>query len=92
MNKEKILHDEAMDEDSEWAFWFDGKNINEVMFCQYFLRLHPKIDRCTTPAVLPCNHLSSCSQDLSFLCFFRCSCSFFSLPSVIIMSITSVRS
>lgn len=30
-----------MDEDSEWAFWFDGKNINEVMFCQYFLRLHP---------------------------------------------------
>ena len=41
MNEEKILHDEAMDEDSEWAFWFDGKNINEVMFCRYFLRLHP---------------------------------------------------
>ena len=41
MNEEKILHDEAMNEDSEWAFWFDGKNINEVMFCQYFLRLHP---------------------------------------------------
>ena len=41
MNEEKILHDEAMDEDNEWAFWFDGKNINEVMFCQYFLQLHP---------------------------------------------------
>ena len=41
MKEEKILHDEALDEDSEWAFWFDGKNINEVMFCQYFLRLHP---------------------------------------------------
>ena len=37
MNEEKILHDEALDEDSEWAFWFDGKNINEIMFCQYFL-------------------------------------------------------
>ena len=41
MNEEKILHDEALDEDSDWAFWFDGKNINEVMFCQYFLQLHP---------------------------------------------------
>lgn len=41
MNEEKILHDEALDEDSDWAFWFDGKNINEIMFCQYFLQLHP---------------------------------------------------
>ena len=41
MNEEKILHDEAMDEDDEWAFWFDGKNINEVLFCQHFLQLHP---------------------------------------------------
>ncbi|MDM8108876.1 hypothetical protein QUV93_03205 [Phascolarctobacterium faecium] len=41
MNEEKILHDEAKDEDSEWAFWFDGKNSNEVLFCQYFLQLHP---------------------------------------------------
>ena len=41
MKEEKILHDEALDEDSEWAFWFDGKNINEVLFCQHFLQLHP---------------------------------------------------
>ena len=39
MNEEKNLHDEALDEDNEWAFWFDGKNINEVMFCQYFLQI-----------------------------------------------------
>ena len=41
MNEEKILHDEAVDENVEWAFWFDGKNINEVLFCQHFLQLHP---------------------------------------------------
>ena len=29
MIEEKILHADALDEDSEWAFWFDGKNINE---------------------------------------------------------------
>ena len=38
---EEILHDEAVDENVEWAFWFDGKNINEVLFCQHFLQLHP---------------------------------------------------
>ena len=41
MNEEKILHAEAVDENVEWAFWFDGKNINEVLFCQHFLQLHP---------------------------------------------------
>lgn len=31
MNEGKILHDEAMDEDDEWAFWFDVRT--STKFC-----------------------------------------------------------
>lgn len=27
--------------DSSWPCWYDGKNVNELLFCQEFLALHP---------------------------------------------------
>ena len=35
------LMDEPFEEDEEWPEWFDGKQVNEPLFCQYFLQLHP---------------------------------------------------
>ena len=41
MRDNDYLMDEPFDEDEEWPEWYDGKHINEAMFCQYFLQLHP---------------------------------------------------
>ena len=41
MKDETYLMDKPFDEDEEWPEWYDGKHINEALFCQYFLQLHP---------------------------------------------------
>ena len=41
MRDKDYLMDELFDEDEEWPEWYDGKHINEALFCQYFLQLHP---------------------------------------------------
>ena len=41
MRDKDYLMDEPFDEDEEWPEWYDGKHINEALFCQYFLQLHP---------------------------------------------------
>ena len=41
MRDKDYLMDELYDEDEEWPEWYDGKHINEALFCQYFLQLHP---------------------------------------------------
>ena len=32
-----------MDENKELPVWYDGKKVNEVLFCQEFLRVHPMV-------------------------------------------------
>ena len=32
-----------MDENKELPVWYDGKKVNEVLFCQAFLRVHPMV-------------------------------------------------
>ena len=41
MRDKDYLMDEPFGEDEEWPEWYDGKHINEALFCQYFLQLHP---------------------------------------------------
>ena len=41
MRDTDYLMDEPFDEDEEWPEWFDGKQVNEPLFCQYFLQLYP---------------------------------------------------
>lgn len=41
MRDKDYLMDELFGEDEEWPEWYDGKHINEALFCQYFLQLHP---------------------------------------------------
>ena len=33
---------------SELPLWFDGKKVNEVLFCEDFLKAHPMKDASTT--------------------------------------------
>ena len=42
MRDKDYLMDELFDEDEEWPEWFDGKQVNEPLFCQYFLQMHPR--------------------------------------------------